>query len=166
MIDVELPCKPWVANYLQMMYGNPVMMTRKSFLGKYFYRLLSDGDSENDKRTYGYIKSNYPTLLRVTISERAFMRKGFVLTPTLNVEFNDAVEQLIKEHMLNFVFAAVKVGGTKKTDAYNAFVTEFKLNPEVFNLEFVKKNVERSGVLTKNPKLTLNINHKKTFAEK
>lgn len=145
MVTVELPCKRSIRNYLEVHYGKPVKFPPLDDIGDYFYLLLADDDNSQGSRT-GY----YPDAVTVLITEKVLLKRGFVMTPTNLVQFNNWLLRRIKREMILYIETAIKYSAMANPDKrifkrqiYDNFIDEFGLESSAFTYDAVKKDHER-----------------------
>lgn len=96
---IALPCSPLVREYLHKNFGNPVRLTRKQPIGKYFYTLLANPCLKREKRVNTYEQS-----VTVIISHNEFRHCGWKLTKNDIVEINN----MITEQVYGLMYVAIE----------------------------------------------------------
>lgn len=137
MFTIEIPCKRYVKHYLENRYGNPVRLTEKSNIGKYFTRILEKNHTGQDHKS-----KDYPCLT-VVVCEKIAMKEGFTLSPSSVTAFNNFVADTFKAEAHLIIDSLVEVSGMKKAKAYQYIYDYFSMNEDVYSLECLKKNYQR-----------------------
>lgn len=142
-VKVQIPVKRYVKRFLEVKYGEPALLQRNDNIGKYFYELVDHPNQERDSR----IKlSRYTDHVTIGITKTIFLQRGYVLTPTNVVAFNNFVEDHISVALEYFVCGAVIVGEKKRSMAYRTFLDIICLNESELAFETLKKKIDRSGI--------------------
>lgn len=143
-IKVEIPAKKYVKRFLEVRYGQPAVITKADAIGKFFYTLMSRPRQSDDKR---FNTKTYPEYITIQLTQRVFLQRGYVLTPTNVIEFNNFVEDYIDLSLEYFVYGAFLMGRVKKAQAYREFLKRMKMTEDDFPFETIKKKTYRSGIL-------------------
>ena len=150
-ITVQVPVKRYVRRFLETRYGTPALLNRTDAVGKYFFELVDRPTQEKDKR---YQNKNFPELITIQLTESIFLQRGFVLTPTNVVAFNNFVEDHIEmamEYFIGGIVAGEKRNGyrIKKVDAYEEFLNKIQLNFDDLPYDTLKKKDMRNNFFRK-----------------
>jgi hypothetical protein len=142
---VEIPAKRYVKRFIEQKYGAPALLDRSDSLGKYFYQLVEKPSQEKDLR---FNNKKYPEYVTIALTQSLFFQRGFILTPTNIIAFNNFVECTIFTALEFFICGAVSMndGKIKKTKAYEKFLDTIRLTENDFPYETIKKRVDRNGL--------------------
>lgn len=139
-ISVQLPCKDYVAHYLRNKFGTEdgaIDLNRRSAEGKVLFNLLSRARHENDSKAAKYTES-----VEVLLAEGIYLRHGWELTPTAITEFNNWLEETLKERFTVHVDALTSFG-IKKAVAIRHFQDMHDFPEDAWRFETLKKYHDR-----------------------
>jgi hypothetical protein len=139
MILAEISVKKYIRHYLQQRFGDPTLLTKDHQIGKYLYQLLGDACTRNDSDF-----KPYKDTLTVKITEDVFLRKGYLLTATNVINFNNFVEEVIKNEMfLHIDVIREHRPGIKIKSAIEHVMQKMLFDENVFPYETMKKSYDR-----------------------
>jgi len=145
-ITIELPCKPYVKQFLELNYGSPIELKPDRVLFTNFLRCL-----KKPNKRYDYKKADVPSLYseitRIVISEDSFYRYGWELTRTDIIAFGKEIECRVKFFMRQMVSQYSTVMNLK--DSIYMFQTRFGFTEEIWSYESIKKDFYRNGPKSK-----------------
>lgn len=136
-ISITLPCKPYVAHYLRTKFGNTANIDRSSAEGKMLFNLLERARHETDLKA-----AKYSHHVDVLLAEGIYLRHGWELTPTAITEFNNWLEEILKERFMVHVDALTSVG-LKKAEAIRQWQDVYNFPEDVWKFETLKKYHDR-----------------------
>lgn len=139
--EFMLPCKFYVAHYLKSKFGDPVYLRRDSDIGKYFFSLLEDANTEDDHKYEKNSKHN--SEVRIMITESVFLKKGCVLTKTNTVYFNRYIENDFKKQVNLYLDALVEVNDIQIKKAIDYVYDRFDMDETIFPMETIVKQYYR-----------------------
>ena len=136
MIDFNLECKITVKHYLELCFGTPVLMRRDSYIGKYFYSLVDVPMQTEDSK----ILTKYETICTITISEKVFLRKGYVLSKTNQREFNCFVEDIFITQICRDLDALCKYKNEMVSKTIVNYIYEtYGMDETIMSYDMIKK---------------------------
>jgi hypothetical protein len=97
----DLPCKPYVKCFLERNFGDKILITQKSSIGKKLYALIRDPRHDQDSKFYPF-----STKAKITLKESFYIASPVFLTKTNITVFNNFLEDLVKWEMRTYVDAA------------------------------------------------------------
>lgn len=113
-IAIEFPTKPYIKAFMENRYGaehprygRVVELKRATWESKYFYNLTDDAPRRRDKEM-----GQYPTKMTLLMSYDLYVNRRIRLTPTVVIEFNTFLTDIIKEGMRTYVDCLVASGQT------------------------------------------------------
>lgn len=137
-----IPAKPYVRATVYRLFGEPANISPASNFGKYFNLLLED-----DNRNYDSMYKGYADEIKVVIPEHTFNHRGYALTRTNVINFNNFVEDYIKRELFLYIDALIDAS-TLKFFNLSRFTTiqaieiaqeKFGFSEETFNVEAIRK---------------------------
>lgn len=135
-IQIELPCKPLVKQYITNRYGNPVRWPHNDFLRSLLVRFLERPDTSHDSE----VNIQYYTAtvdLPITMGE--YERYGNALTPTAIRHINQTVQDIIEEVLFNYLHFYHYCGKMKIKDAIVAFRHAYHFDEEHYSTDAIQK---------------------------
>jgi hypothetical protein len=139
-ISIQLPCKSYVQHYLLSKFGTAggaIELNRRSAEGKMLFNLLSRARHENDSKA-----AKYTEQVEILLAEGIYLRHGWELTPTAITEFNNWLEETLKERFMVHVDALTGFG-VKKAVAIRDFQDKYDFPEGVWQFETLKKYHDR-----------------------
>lgn len=136
-ISITLPCKPYVAHYLRQKFGSPAQIDRSSCEGKMLFNLLERARHETDLKA-----ARYTDRVDILLAEGIYLRHGWELTPTAVTEFNNWLEEQLKERFMVHVDALTSFG-IKKAVAIREWQDRYDFPEDVWKYETLKKYHDR-----------------------
>jgi len=136
-ISINLPCKPYVAHYLRNKFGSPLQISRSAAEGKMLFNLLERARHDTDLKT-----ARYTEIVEVLLAEGIYLRHGWELTPTAITEFNNWLEEILKERFVVHVDACTSYG-IKKAVAIRDWQDNYNFPEDVWKFETLKKYHDR-----------------------
>lgn len=127
-------------HYLRTKFGTgngAIELSRRSAEGKMLFNLLSRARHETDTKAATYRQS-----IDVLLAEGIYLRHGWELTPTAITEFNNWLEETIKERFMVHVDALTSFG-IKKAVAIRHFQDVHDFPEDVWHFETLKKYHDR-----------------------
>jgi hypothetical protein len=134
MVEISIPVKPFVKQFLENKYGSPAFLTAKDPVGKYFQLLLTNNPHHRDKRGVRYKES-----IEIHVSSDQFFRYGFSLSATSVVWFNNFLEHLIKSELFMFLDFHVNRQNIPQKKAIELFMDEAGFCEDTWPFETIKK---------------------------
>lgn len=138
-LEFNLPCKYYVGHYLKTQFGNPICLTPKSDIGKYFFSLVEDASQKRDKE----IVKGYQYAVTVIITEDVFLKKGCVLTKTGIQDFNNYVEGNLKKQINLVLDTLVEINEVQIKQAIDFVYDKFEMDETIFPMETIVKQYYR-----------------------
>ena len=140
---IQVPCKSYAKHFLELKYGNPVILMRDKLLYKQLVLSLEKNSNRYKKRYEALAFSNYIDVVDITIKRNDFYRLGWDLTRTEIVEFNQAVEMKAKSFMHRFIAPRIALG-FNWTEAISQFQEEFGFTEDIWSFEAIRKECQRN----------------------
>lgn len=138
-LEFNLPCKYYVGHYLKTEFGNPINLTHRSDIGRYFFSLVEDASEKREKE----IVNGYKSSVVVIITEDVFLKKGCVLTKTNIVAFNNYVEDNFKKQINLVLDTLVEINEVQIKQAIDFVYDKFGMDETVFPMETIVKQYYR-----------------------
>lgn len=141
---LTIPVKPYVKHYLNMAYGDPVVLTKNPRLNNFIRRALKKPSSRYDNRySKQFSKNFYAETIEIFISEDDFYRYGWEITRTDTVAFNREVEEIVKFFMRTFV--AMYENFMQQKKAIIKFQDRFGFTEDIWSFDAIKKDYYRNS---------------------
>lgn len=141
---VTLYCKPYVKQWLEKNYLNPVNLTLSTELASKFREQLKKPNHKYDNRPDLENSTLYSASVEITISEHDFYHYGWTLTRAGHVKFGKAVEKILKLQVRSAINAHMIIHG-RINKAILFVQNHFDLPEDVFSYESMKKDFFRNG---------------------
>lgn len=140
MTTIEVPVKPYIKEYLERNFGNPVNFSGVRGIKDFFTLLL-------DKQTYRYDKritlKKYKSTVTVVISRADFYRYGWGMSATAIVSFNSMFEYIVKNRSRDVITVKCRDANIKVAPAIRQLQIEFTFTEENFSFDTIKKDLQR-----------------------
>jgi hypothetical protein len=144
MLQIEIPTKKYIKQYLTVKYGLPATLTRKELEGAFLYELIEDPRSDRDSES-----GTFNHILTVQLPERVLMRKGFYLTPTQLSNFNSWMARFIKLEMRKHVDLLLRANPNMEIrEAIYDYQKQYDLHDDFFPFDSIKKDYYRYRLRT------------------
>jgi hypothetical protein len=139
-LEFNLPCKHYVGHYLKTQFGNPIHLTNRTDIGRYFFSLVEDASFNREKE----IVKGYKHEVVVLITESVFLKKGCVLTKTGIQDFNNYVEDSFKKQVNTMLDTLVEINDVKIKHAIDFVYDKFDMDETILPLETIVKQYYRN----------------------
>jgi len=140
---IQVPCKSYSKHYLELKYGDPVLLMRDKLLYRQLVLSLEKNSNRYRKKYESLAFSNYTEVVNITIKRNDFYRLGWDLTRTEIVEFNQAIEMKAKTFMHAFIAPRIAVG-FNWTETIESFQDEFGFTEDIWSFEAIRKECQRN----------------------
>ena len=147
MTTVEIPVKPYIKNYLERYYGNPVNFSGVRGLNDFFNLLLEKQTKRRDKQT---TLRPYTRTVTVVITRDSFYRYGWEITSTSVISFNSLFEFIIKMRSRDKVEVRSKEANKKVAKAIRQLQIDFGFTEDDYSFDAIKKDIQRHTDIFKN----------------
>lgn len=153
-MDIEIPVKGYVKNYLEHQYGSPAHVHDASFVGKFLFGLLGDDNHHQDTKF-----SRYSTKVVVRVSHDVFLRNGVAMTKTNIIKFNAFMSEVIKENLYHYLLGRSVDDSRVLKKAINEYREMYSISEDAWTDEAIIKDVQRNYKISGNgvcPSLVVN----------
>lgn len=162
MTTIEVPVKPYIKEYLESNFGNPVNFSGVRGINDFFVLLLERQTHRRDKQT---TLSNYKCSVTIVITRDVFYRYGWDLSATAIVSFNALFEYIIKMRSRDIIRTKHRDAKIKIAPAIRQVQCELQFPEESFSFDAIKKDLQRHTNIFKssnaNKKVLGNVSLKK-----
>lgn len=148
---MELPTKPYIKQWMENRYGSQhekfglvVELTQKNWEGRYFFNLSAKPKRDRDKRMF----NQFPSKISLMMTYNVYMNQRVYLTPTVIIEFNGFVSDMIKQDQRTYVQSLVDAGQTV-TDAINKYIELRGFTEESYSFDTIVKDIQRNTNIRK-----------------
>lgn len=93
-IKTDLGCTPLTKHWIEAKYGTPFVLNKKNHTGRYLLSLIS-------KPTHRLPLCQFPTSIKVLISESIYVRNGVIFTPDAQRDFDNYIHDLIYDRLFS-----------------------------------------------------------------
>lgn len=142
MFLVELPSKPYVAQYITFNYGNPANFSSNKFVQDRFRKCLIRPCNRHNSRYLQLSFSIHTHIVKVSITQDDFYRYGWELTTTDIIAFGKYMEGQAKFLLCNMI--SFYMSFLNQKDAILLFQKNFDFSEEIWPYETIKKIYDRS----------------------
>lgn len=140
MTTIEVPVKPYIKEYLEQNFGNPVNFSGVRGVKDFFSLLL-------EKQTYRFDKritlTQYKSSVQVVITRDDFYRHGWGMSATAIVSFNSMFEYIVKTRARDVITIKCRDAKIKVAPAIRQMQIEFEFTEENFSFDAIKKDLQR-----------------------
>lgn len=149
MTTLEIPVKPYIKNYLERNFGDPVNFSGVRGVNDFFVLLLEKQNGRRDKQT---TLCGYTQTVTVVITRDTFYRYGWNLSATAVVSFNALFEYLIKTRTRDIVGVKSRDAKIKVAPAIRQMQYELEFPEDNLSFDAVKKDIQRHTNIFKSSK--------------
>lgn len=143
IFTIDLPCKPWIAHYLQVHYGaeNDTVGLAKTCLHSLVISHLKRR-SKRWERKFSYRDELYCSHVKLIANIDLMQQYGYEIPNTTVVTINKAIGEFIKDMMMVWVASKMDEGRTM-ADAIRDYQDRFSMPEDVWSYEAIKKHLDR-----------------------
>lgn len=150
-ITVTLYCKPYVARWLQLQYGNtekpeqPLKLPRKSAFKYSFLNSLS----KKFHASRDYNISTYPSAVNFQLHVNDQVQHGTSIQPQLHNFINHTIEENLKNQLFIYIYSHC-IKGVTVDKAIQLYQTNFGFTDDVFSTSAIQSAYFRRKELFEN----------------
>lgn len=137
---IKIPCKPYLKAFLEINCGDPVDLRYLPDLLEEFKRGLSRKPEHREKTNVVL----YKDFVTIIIPSDMFYRYGWEMNKENLLDFNRAVERLVKFFMRQYIAVNSSLG-LSVTKCIREFQNRFGFDESIWNFEALKKDWDRNG---------------------
>lgn len=139
MVEIEIPVRRHIKQYLEQKYGAPAKMERKHLEGSFLYELIEDPSRERDCDV-----GEFSSVINVLLPDRVLMRRGHYLTKTQVATFNAFIDNFIKEEMLKHIHLILRLNPHLEIRlAILDYQQQYQMSDDYLPYETIKKHYYR-----------------------
>ena len=144
---VQIHCKPYVKRFLEINFGDPVILSSNPHLHRFFRNCLKKPSKRYENR-YQAPPSIHSECVEIKIQEDDFYRYGWCLSKTDQVKFGKEIEGLAKVLMRNMVGLQLALKGQINISIHH-FQNHFEFPEDIWSYETIKKDFYRNGYVNR-----------------
>ncbi len=140
---ISIPVKPYVKQYLEFNYGNPIDLTINKPTYNFFVFLCMPENNNYDE-IYDLNPNKYSSKLDIVVSDHHFYHYGWQLSNRNIFFFGRHFESLIKLTMRVYIGTHTSLG-FPLNKSITKFKNLFSFTEEIWSYESIKKDFYRNG---------------------
>nr|WP_199083050.1 hypothetical protein [Pedobacter sp. ASV19] len=144
IIEIKIAVKPIIKKYLSSkVKTDPMILSRTNAYGIFIYNCLVRMSGKGKASLVGVDTNKYPEVLKITVSEDMWRRKGWYMHPQKQIDFNKFIAKLLDDEFHYFMDLNTQVLGHKIYGSFLQFREKFDFTEDDLPIKTMEKNYER-----------------------